>query len=278
MMRSFLILSSLLLLAACEPATSPKAVDPNKLEPISGQEQALITAAQAAEQNSDLNRAERDYRQAMKLSKGHVEAHLALAELYLKHKQYGKAKAVLEEGIEYQPNHVALNYMLGKIHLRDDEPSTALTAFERGLKTRPSHLDLLSGAGVANDMLRKHSAAQVLYLRAIALNPTSDLEAVRTNLAMSYLLDNQPAKAAETLKVDAAKEGASPVTRHNLALAYGMLGRHAEAKALVHGEMTEEERQAALKRLSQYIAQRDSKTGKITPYEAISPALVKEKQ
>lgn len=259
-MKKIALALALFTLCGCEPS-GPQPVDLAKLPPLSGKEQALLTTAEGAASQGNMAQAEKNYLQAIGLSEGHVEAHLALAELYIQQNQPAKAREVLNKAVQFQPGHVAVNYMLGKLYLQDGDASAALTAFQRGIKTQPGSLDLLSGAGIASDMLRKHGKAQRYYEDAIAKNPSADLALVRTNLGMSYLLDNKPDKAAEVLEVDGTQEGASAVTRHNLALAYGMLGRNSEAKALVAGEMSEDERQASLKRLAQYIAQRDS-TGK----------------
>ena len=273
-MRIVAMLALSISLAACGLTSTPRAVDVSKLGPMSGREQALMATAQAAEGRGEFASAERNYREAAGLSQGHVEAHLALAELYKKQNETSKARAVLEEAARFQPNHVAVQYALGKIYLSEQRGQDALNAFDRGLVTQPQSLDLLSGKGIALDMLRRHSAAQTIYLRALGLNPAADVSAVRSNLAMSYLLDNQPEKAAELLKEDVAAPVASPVTRHNLALAYGMLGRHTEARELVAGEMTEEEREAALKKLAQYIAGYDATGKKLS--DASAPVPVRE--
>lgn len=261
-------------LTACSGTAPHQPVDPQTLPPLSGQESALLTTGQVAANQGNLAQAEKNYMGAVALSKGRVEAHLALAELYAKTNQHSKAREVLEDAAEYQPNHPTVDYMLGKIYLQENRPQDALNVFTRGLATQPTSMDLLTGKGIAHDMLRQHTAAQVAYQNAINTNPTGNVALARTNLAMSLLLDNKPERAAEILKVDAAKEGASAVTRHNLALAYGMLGRHTEAKALIGSDMTEEQRQASLKRLAQYIAGRDG-AGK-TLQAPVTPALIKE--
>lgn len=272
-MRILALVLTALTLAACDGST-PQPVDVSTLPPLSSQESALLTTGQVAAGQGNLAQAEKNYLNAIGLSKGHVQAHLALAEIYIKTNQHSKARDVLEKAALYQPNHAGVDYMLGKIYLQENHPKDALTVFDRGLMSQPTNLDLLVGKGIANDMMRHHTAAQVAYQHAINSNPTGDVALARTNLAMSLLLDNQPERAAEILKADAAKDGASAVTRHNLALAYGMLGRHTEAKALIGNEMTEEQRQASLKRLAQYIAQRDD-TGKAIS-APVTPVLIKE--
>lgn len=273
-MRNTILALAALALTACGGFEStPKAVDPATLPPMSSQEQALLTTGDVAARQGNYVQAEKSYTEAVALSKGHVTAHLALADMYVKSNQTRKARAILERAAQYQPNHPDVNYKLGKIYLQEDKAEEALAAFNRGLSTQPLNLDLLIGKGIAHDMLRQHTAAQVAYQRAINTNP-GQAALVRTNLAMSYLLDNKPDKAAELLKKDAREKNASAVTRHNLALAYGMLGRHTEARALVKGELSEEERQSSLKRLAQYIAQRDD-SGKAIK-APVTPALIKE--
>lgn len=271
-MRAF-PLFALLVITACAAAQHGP-VDVSTLPPLSAQEQALLTTADVAANNHQNAQAEQNYMQAVALSKGHVEAHLALADFYLKNNQPAKAREVLVRAVQFQPQHVGVNYTLGKLYVQDGNATEALAAFNRGLEAQPNSLDLLSGAGIAHDMLRQHPAAQRAYNQAMAANPTSDLSMVKTNLAMSYLLDNQPQKAVDLLKTEMGKPGTSPVTRHNLALAYGMLGRHTEAKKILAGDLTEPERQASLKRLAQYIAGRDGAGKAIAA--PMSPVLVKD--
>ncbi len=253
-MRYGLLLLMSLSLMACDMGTT-KVVDPSKLPPLSAQERALLIAADAAANGGDMVSAERNYKSAMAQSKGHVEAHLALANVYMHQNQLDKAKEVLVLATEFQPNHVAANHLLGKIAIGENKPAEALNYFTAGLKTNPGHLDLSNGAGIANDTMHKHAAAQVVYLRALQLHPDEDLSMVKTNLAMSYLLDGKAQKAVDLLKKEVKKPGISPVMKHNLALAYGVLGRHTQAKTLLNGEISEEERLQSIKRINDYVAQ-----------------------
>lgn len=255
-MRNLTASLALLTLAACGGAPSGP-VDVAKLPPMGGQEMALLAAAEAAAQQGQFAQAEKNYLDAVSRSEGHVEAHLATADFYVRSNQPVKAREVLQRAAQFQPGHVAVNYQLGKLYLQAGNATDALTVFERGLATQPTSLDLLSGAGIACDILRKHEQAQRYYQLAMAQNSSADLTLVRTNLAMSYLLSNKPDKVIDLLKTDAAKPDASPVTRHNLALAYGMLGRHAEAKKILGNDLSEDERQASLRKLRESIAAGD---------------------
>lgn len=254
-MRRLILLLPILALTACNGmgGSAKGPVDAAALPPLSGKEQALLVAANGALRTGDTASAIRDYQTGVGMSEGHIDAHLALAKLYLSLKQPANAQVVLEKALVLQPKHPEANYLMGKILIGKDMPKEASEAFLRGLESTPSNFDLLNGAGIAHDMMRQHARAQTYYLRAIGQHPELDLAMARTNLGMSYLLSGEPKKAVEVLKDEAKKPNASAVTRHNLALAYGMLGRNGEAKALVSKEMSEDDRKMALERLKKYI-------------------------
>lgn len=253
-MRHRLLIPVLFILSACASMNGDKVVDPDKLPPMTGQERALLISADASAASGDTAAAERNYLTAVAQSKGHIVAHLSLARLYESQNKLEKAENILKKAAEFQPGHVELNRLRGKIALHDDRPAEALEYFSAGLKSDQANLDLLTGAGIANDMMHRHDAGQVLYLRALSLHPNDDLAAVRSNLAMSYLLDDQAQKAVDLLKAEVKKPNAPAVMKHNLALAYGVLGRHVQARTLLGTEVSEEERLQSLKRLADHIA------------------------
>ncbi len=252
-MRRLLFLLPLLSLAACGDSTSGKPVDTAHLGPLSGKEQALMVAADGALRTGDRESAISDYETAIAASNGHVEAHLALAQLYLSQQNAGDAKTVLERAVALQPNHPQANYLLGKILIDENQPREAAKHFAAGLQNAPNNSELLNGAGIASDMLGDHSAAQGYYHQALNNAKPDDKNMLNTNLGMSYLLGGDAKRAVDILKVEAKKPNASPVTKQDLALAYGLLGRTADAKAAAHNEMTEDERQEALARLKAYL-------------------------
>lgn len=213
-----------------------------------------MVAAEGAQRTGDNASAIRDYENAIGLSQGHVAAHVALAKLHLTRQQPAQALPVLERALVLQPTHPEANYLYGKILIGQNRAADAVKAFEAGLARDPGSFDLLNGAGIAHDMLREHARAQRYYQQAIGLRTGADRTMARTNLAMSYLLSNQPKLAVDQLQEEVKQPEVPAVTRHNLALAYGMLGRHAEARKILKKDLTEGERTMALDRLRNYIA------------------------
>ncbi len=207
-MRMLALAFLLLPLAACngfgpKPATGP--VDAVHLSPMSGQEQALMVSADSAAAGGDSDRAERSYLDAVARSQGHVEAHLALANLYLRQGRMQNAGEILGKAAQLQPNNPQVAHLLGKILIGQNQPGEALAAYNRGLVAAPNDLDLLNGAGVASDMLHRHRAAQVYYQRALAAWPATAQPTTKTNYAMSLILDGQ-SKAAIALLKDEVKK------------------------------------------------------------------------
>lgn len=254
-MRFIPIFVAALSLTACELIDQQRAggpVDVANLPPLSSREQALIYGADGAVQQHNYVAAERDYLDAIAESKGRIEAHLALARLYEKQGMVEKERAVLESALALQPKHPLANYRLGKLYLDRNHYDRALVAFQNGRSFSPDDIDLTIGEAVTQDMLGKHGEAQRLYVRLLNDHPRTKLTIVRTNLAMSYLLSDAPQKAVDLLKEEAGRPDASSVTKHNLALAYGLLGRNGDAKAVLDGEIDEETRQLAVARMRAY--------------------------
>ncbi len=256
-MRAVWLLPVLWMVSACDPFGGVRGpVDVTKLPPLSGQEIALITSAEAAASKGDAAQAERNYMEAVAKSQGRIEAHLGLANFYAKTNELQKAQDILERANALQPEQPRVAYLLGKMYLTENRISEALKIFNTSIAKYPADLELLTATAIAHDMIPEHAKAQALYLRAQALNPKEDLSVLRTNLAMSYILTGKSQQAVDLLKADAAKPNASPVTRHNLALAYGVLGRDKDAVALLKDELSEAERKANVQRIKDYIAQR----------------------
>lgn len=266
-MRRLAMICAFTLLTACggEQVT---AIDPSNLSPMSGKEQSLMLAAAEAARQGNYAAAERDYLSAISSSTGHVDAHLSLAQLYNKTKQPQRGREVLTRALALQPKHPLANYLLGKLDVGVGDYEAALTRFKAGLESAPKDLDLLNGAGVASDMQGLHAQAQGYYNQGIRANGSKNLSAIRTNLAMSYLLSNDAKRALPLLKAEATKPDATSVTRHNLALAYGLLGNTAAARSTLKGISDEPTRIALLARIKEYLA--DGSKVKTPP--TISPA------
>lgn len=258
-MRQRYLLSLVFMLAACSSLQGRPSgpVDVASLPPLGGEERALIAAGDGAAQTGSFDLAERNYRDAASRSIGHVDAHLALARFYINSQKYAKAEPVLKQAAEWQPANAEVNYLLGKTYLQQAKANDALATFMHGLQATPDDANLLSGAAVAYDSMGEHKKAQALHRQSINAASGTLRTSFMSNLAMSYLLDNQPSQTVTLLEPEAKKPGMPRVLRHNLALAYGLLGRDAEARTLLQGDVTEEGRKQSVTQLKAYIAKEE---------------------
>lgn len=104
------------------------------------------------------------------------------------------------------------------------------------------------------------------YNKALRIAPED--RAALSNLALSVLASGDPARAAAMYE-GMMKEGAnSAQIRHNLALAYGLLGRDAEARKLLSGDLTGTPLESTL---AYYQWLRQRKEASILPITAAPP-------
>lgn len=124
---------------------------------------------------------------------------------------------------------------VGRLELRLGNGSAAADAFEQALRYAPASAEAFGGLGLARDLESRHEDAQAAYQRALALAPGN--WAYRSNLALSYLMTDQPLRAAETLAEAEWQPTAPRTARHNLALALAALGQRTRVVALLSTEM-----------------------------------------
>ncbi|MDG1286370.1 MAG: tetratricopeptide repeat protein [Rickettsiales bacterium] len=220
-MKKTVALLGLILLAGCGPQAASEG-------PLSDRERSLIHLADTMRSGGDVDSAIDLYKRAMAKSKHQVEAHLALADLYLQLERNSDAQEVLLTAKKRQPKAALVNLGLAKLAVNRGETQEAIGYFNDGLEGTPNHLDLLSGKAVSLDMEGQHDAAQALYFKA--LDTTSEsAEFVQSNLAMSYIMNGQYDEAiAQLTAIDTMEKSA--VMRQNLALAYGLKGQMKKAR------------------------------------------------
>jgi Flp pilus assembly protein TadD len=158
---------------------------------------AQISSGEAALQAGELDTAMENFKRAVQLAPGQVEAHYGLARTYLAKKQ----------------------------------PSEALAQFQSVLTTEPRHVRALNGSGIALDQLGRGREAQNAYRNALATAP--DDIATRNNLGLSLMLSGDYDQAVAELSPLSRQPGASTRVRQNLALALGLKGAESDAARVV---------------------------------------------
>jgi Flp pilus assembly protein TadD/cell division septation protein DedD len=149
---------------------------------------------------------------------------------------YSDAVEAYRQAVELAPKDAETRRTFGALLLSLDKPELALTHLEAALA---AHQDpkLYNLIGVANDLLGRHDVAQRSYADGLRLAP--DNGALSNNLGLSQALVDDFPSAIKTLGAAAARPQATPRTRLNLALVYGLAGDNDKAAAVARADLDE---------------------------------------
>ncbi|MBM3618375.1 MAG: hypothetical protein FJX23_07495 [Alphaproteobacteria bacterium] len=229
------------LLAGCAqlPFLSP-APQPNKpviaasAEDITRQ-QELVTAGDAALAQGKTAEAIQHYTDANAISGGGSRAAFSLADVRESQQDRQGAILALEQAHNTQLPDAQLDARLGEYYLAAGEDAKAAAVATRGLESAPQDAALLNITALVADRAGEHEKAQTLY-RGVLENPALDAssaEYTRHNLALSYIVSNQPKSAILLLQPEGKPTHKLPKeTRQLLALAYGAAGEEDKAYEL----------------------------------------------
>jgi Flp pilus assembly protein TadD len=177
--------------------------------------------------------------------------------------QRSQAVAVLEQVTIAHPNDKALLAGYGRALADNGNFQQAFDVLARAHSPEDPDWRILSVQGMALDQLGRGEEARQYYASALRIVP--DEPSVLSNLALSYLLSKDLAKAEEILRRADGRPNADPRVRQNLALVVGLRGNTAEAEALAKEGRPPEEATANVAHLRQMLAKKTSaksETGK----------------
>ena len=194
--------------------------------PLTQKEQNLIQLARASENAPNISQSVRLYEQAIDLSKGNVEAHMALANLYDRKNMRDKALQVMLDAKKKQPTHPIINQQLGKYYLYKADEEKALTYYNDGLKHNPHNAALLNGKGLALVSLGRNQEAQAAYNQGL-IAPSDIRDELLYNLATSHMLTGDYDKALSYLTTIEPKGNA---VRKQLAVVHSLKGNKNSAR------------------------------------------------
>ncbi len=144
--------------------------------------------------------------------------------------QRSQAVAVLEQATIAHPSDKALLAGFGRALADNGNFQQAFEVLGRAHSPEDPDWRILSAQGAVLDQLGRGEEARQYYASALRIVP--DEPSVLSNLALSYVLSNDLAKAEETLRRANSRADADPRVRLNLALVVGLRGHMAEAESL----------------------------------------------
>lgn len=179
--------------------------------------------------------------------------------------QRAQAVAVLERASIAHPGDKALLAGFGPALADNGNFQQAFDVLSHAHSPDDPDWRILSAQGAVLDQLGRGEEARQYYASALKIVP--DEPSVLSNLALSYVLSKDLAKAEEILRRANSRPDAEPRVRQNLALVVGLRGHMAEAEEIVKQGRTPEEAAANAAYLRRMLAK---KVG--APADADKPA------
>jgi Flp pilus assembly protein TadD len=192
---------------------------------------------------------------------GDAEAAIAYAKALRATGQHAQAVAVLQQASFRHPRNRELLGAYGRALADAGKYAEALDALKHAHTPDNPDWRILNAQGAVLDQMGKHREAQRHYAAALKIVP--DEPSVLSNLGLSYALEKNLNRAEATLRKAAARPGAAPKVRQNLALVVGLQGRFQEAEKIAGADLPEQEAAANVSYLRQMLAQHGNwkKTG-----------------
>ena len=166
--------------------------------------------------------------------------------------QRSQAVAMLEQAMIAHPGDKVLMAGYGRALADNGNFQQALEVLGRAHSPDDPDWRILSAQGAVLDQLGRGEEARQYYASALRIVPEEP--SVLSNLALSYVLSKDLAKAEETLRRANARSDASPRVKLNLALVVGLRGNMAEAESLAKEGRPPEEAAANVVYLKRMLA------------------------
>jgi Flp pilus assembly protein TadD len=170
--------------------------------------------------------------------------------------QRAQAVAVLERASIAHPGDKTLLAGFGRALADNGNFQQAFEVLGRAHSPDDPDWRILSAQGAVLDQLGRGEEARQYYASALRIVP--DEPSVLSNLALSYVLSKDLAKAEETLRRASSSPNASPRVRMNLALVVGLRGHMTEAESLAKEGRPPEEAAANVAYLRRMLAKQSA--------------------
>jgi Flp pilus assembly protein TadD len=225
--------ATLSLVAACGSTTARTqmpASHPTVLN-SSPSDASEMRIADTALQGGNLQMAGSIYERELASHPDSLDALLGLADANYLGGDTGRARPLYERADVLTKGARGPRLGLARVALHDHRFAESIALYEPLVKANPTDAVAWAGLGSAWDMSGDHTKAQAVYRAGLAAVP-GDI-ALRSNLGLSLVLGGEPREGANMLLEIAGATNAPPQARHNLALAYGVLGNNEAARRIL---------------------------------------------
>ncbi len=230
MLRLAMSMTAAVALAGCAVASTPAkeaAESAVNLRVVQEQVQPALRLARASRAAGDLASAVNLYRTVLAAYPGDGPLTVEFGDVMLEAGAFDEAIDAYDKVKDADPARLGALLGLSRVQLALGEPEKALAFSELARTKAPSDTRVLLRRGVALDMLGRHAEAQGSYNVVLAADPRN--VAARNDLALSFAIGGHFTEAIDILTPMAKSSTASPRTRQNLALVYGLMGDNTRA-------------------------------------------------
>ena len=183
------------------------------------------------------------------------EAAIAYARALRVSGQRAQAVAVLQQTSIMNPKSQAVLAEYGRALADAGRYQQALEVLSKAHTPDQPDWRLLNAQGAVLDQMGNFAEARNYYETALKIAPEEP--AILSNLGLSYMLAKDLPRAEATLKRAAARSGADPRVKQNLALVLGLQGKYEEAERIASGDLPPDEARANVAYLREMLKQPD---------------------
>jgi len=178
--------------------------------------------------------AAKNFMRAAEYEPSKVDPLIALADVLWQQKKAAESAKVLEHALRMDSNNTTALRNLGRAYVAMNDPQKAQHAYMSALEIDPNSARTLNGLAISYDMTGDYETAQQHYRAGLSLEPTNI--DIKNNLAYSLITSKKYTEAIAILEPLVKNPNATERQRNNLALAYGLVGRDADAKLVLGGD------------------------------------------
>ncbi|MBL4908289.1 MAG: tetratricopeptide repeat protein [Sneathiella sp.] len=206
---------------------------------------ANLSVANSAQEAGDYRTAVRIYKNLLDANSNNMDVAEKLGTALFEIGAYHDAISTFKLVLASDHDNVSAIMGIGRSLLALHSPDQSLVYLGRARNLAPQSVTVLAAMGVANDGIGESSKAQMLYRKALEIDP--DGTGVKSNLGLSLALSGDYDEAIEVLTDIAFTADSTARMRQNLSFAYGMKGDFTAAALIARTDLPEMEVQENIK-------------------------------
>jgi Flp pilus assembly protein TadD len=200
-------------------------------QPVNLTPDTRLQVAEAAEAAGEKELALSMYVTAATSAPDNIALQLRCVDALARAGKIDQARALLTDRLKATAKQPDLMRALGLIDLVSGQPTEAMAELDKVLAVKPGDERSLADKAVALDLLHRHAEAQNIYRQLLTAAPND--AAVRSNFALSLMLEGKIREAQEQIATMRDLDSAPQRVKDNLGIIYAAAGDRERARQLL---------------------------------------------